>query len=233
MDLKYSLLGRLCFALSKTCKQNMNVFALDVECVATGQRSNDRAVAHIAVVDINENVVFNRFVQPSAKIRSYLTPLTGLVPGSLVGAPPLHDVLQELRGIFAENSILVGQNITKDIEWLGLEKSMDFLTYVDTGKMFGYTRRNGSVRYFSLRHLVRYLGGFEGAGTDIQVNEHCPVTDAVSALRIYKTYHSSTAQELERLAKKLSKCPPTIPFWKTCPYIDGVQVGPAHEYRGR
>lgn len=40
--------------------------------------SSDRDVARIAVVDEDENVVFDEYVKPEKEIVSYLTQLTGI-----------------------------------------------------------------------------------------------------------------------------------------------------------
>lgn len=40
--------------------------------------NSDRDVARIAVVDEEENVVFDQYVKPEKKIVSYLTQLTGI-----------------------------------------------------------------------------------------------------------------------------------------------------------
>lgn len=76
-------------------------FAIDVECVATGtgtkyvaacafaqirecfspfsnQNRSDRDVARIAVVNEDEQVVFDQYVKPEKEIVSYLTQLTGI-----------------------------------------------------------------------------------------------------------------------------------------------------------
>ena len=54
------------------------MYALDVECVATGKTHNDRAVAQIGLVDAYGRCVLNVYVKPKKEVVSYLTPLTGL-----------------------------------------------------------------------------------------------------------------------------------------------------------
>jgi len=43
-------------------------YSLDVECVATGAKHNDRAVAQIALVDQWERVILNFYVKPAEKV---------------------------------------------------------------------------------------------------------------------------------------------------------------------
>mmetsp|Transcript_33278 Transcript_33278/g.94274 ORF Transcript_33278/g.94274 Transcript_33278/m.94274 type:complete len:106 (+) Transcript_33278:282-599(+) len=57
--------------------QDSQYYSIDVECVATDTTHNARAVAHIAMVDQYERVIFNAYVKPSVPVVSYLTPLTG------------------------------------------------------------------------------------------------------------------------------------------------------------
>jgi len=50
-------------------QQSAPFFSVDVECVATGPQHNQRAVAHIAVVDQWERVLLNVYVLPKEKVR--------------------------------------------------------------------------------------------------------------------------------------------------------------------
>jgi hypothetical protein len=54
------------------------VFAIDVECVATGIQHNARSVAQVAVVDEWSRPIFNVYVKQDQPVLSYITELTGL-----------------------------------------------------------------------------------------------------------------------------------------------------------
>ncbi|KAG6578010.1 RNA exonuclease 4 [Phytophthora cinnamomi] len=157
-------------------------FAIDVECVATGNGTNDRDVARIAVVDEDEKVVFDQYVKPTKPIVSYLTQLTGITESNLEGAPDLEEALVRLKAILPVESVIVGQSIKKDLEWLTLQKPTDYKGEFDVADLFRLPMQltNGVVRYryFSLRHVAKYL-----LGQDIQEADHDPVIDAREARR--------------------------------------------------
>jgi hypothetical protein len=44
------------------------IFAIDVECIASGKTHNDREVAHIALVDGDEKLVLNLYVKPKGNV---------------------------------------------------------------------------------------------------------------------------------------------------------------------
>merc|ERR1719474_631691 len=52
--------------------------SLVVECVATGLTHNDRAVAHVALVDENRKVELNIYIKPEEDVVSYLQLITQL-----------------------------------------------------------------------------------------------------------------------------------------------------------
>ncbi|POM57325.1 hypothetical protein PHPALM_38175 [Phytophthora palmivora] len=157
-------------------------FAIDVECVATGNGTNDRDVARIAVVDEDEKVVFDQYVKPTKPIVSYLTQLTGITESNLEDAPDLEEALVRLKAILPVESVIVGQSIKKDLEWLTLQKPTDYKGEFDVADLFRLPMQstNGVVRYryFSLRHVAKYL-----LGHDIQEADHDPVIDAREAHR--------------------------------------------------
>mmetsp|Transcript_21887 Transcript_21887/g.69912 ORF Transcript_21887/g.69912 Transcript_21887/m.69912 type:complete len:302 (-) Transcript_21887:45-950(-) len=204
--------------------------SVDVECVATGQASSDRAVARVAFVDFHGNVLLDRLVRPEVPVLSYLTALTGIEPGELDKAATLAEVRAELIEKLPANAVLVGQAIKHDIHWLELEQGVHFRDQFDIAELFQVTFPNGRSRVFSLRHEVLHLSGFEGAGTDIQAGSHDPCVDAQLSLRIFARYAHASPAELKNAQRALSRAPPTLPFWKTTPLIDGVQLGPASYY---
>ena len=132
--------------------------ALDVECVATGRRHDNRSVCLVAVVDENENVILKRKVKPDKPIVSYLTPLTGVSRGDLDDGKKLSDVLTEVKALLGPDVVLVGQGTKSDIKWLQLEQGKDYDSVVDLGEMFKtYNSRYGNFSYFSLSHEANTL----------------------------------------------------------------------------
>ncbi|KAJ0396653.1 hypothetical protein P43SY_003002 [Pythium insidiosum] len=180
-------------------------FAIDVECVATGTGVDDRDVARIAVVNEDEDVFYDRYVKPDKAIVSYLTQLT------------------ELRQILPRESVIVGQSIKKDLEWLGLQKGDDYKQMFDVADLFRIPMqsKNGTIRYrnFSLRHVAKYL-----LGHDIQEADHDPVIDAKYAMKIFKQFrhlHENPGRR-DAVYQTLLQTPRTPSFAERYPVIDGV-----------
>ena len=109
-------------------------FSIDVECVATGVGHNARSVAQIALVDQFERCLLNVFVKPpdGVTVHSYLTPLTGLSKELIdTHGVSLEEAVTQLRLTLPKHAVLVGQNIAKDVQWLGLTEFADFAGMVD------------------------------------------------------------------------------------------------------
>ena len=88
---------------------------------------NSRAVGQISLVDEHEHVLCNLYVRPEQPVVSYLTPLTGLSQQLLAQhGMPLAQAVALLLQCLPNTAILVGQNIAKDVEWLGLKEGLHF-----------------------------------------------------------------------------------------------------------
>lgn len=110
------------------------VYSIDVECVASGPQHHDRVVGSIALVNHACEEVLHLLVLPDVPVASYLTPLTGLTAERLQAeGRPLADALGVLRDHLPPQAVLVGQNINKDVEWLGLKEGTDFAMQVCGG----------------------------------------------------------------------------------------------------
>ncbi len=130
---------------------------IDVECVASGRRHDERVVALIVVVDEKENVVLRRTVKQT-HVYNYLTTLTGLKPGDLDDGVPLEDALRDVKAIIGPDVILVGQGIKSDIKWLHLKEGVDYKSFIDLAIMFKtYNPRYGNYSMFSLVHEANTL----------------------------------------------------------------------------
>ena len=135
-------------------------YSIDVECVACGPTHlpSDKSVAFVAVVDQYETVVLKRKVKQTKPVLSYLTPLTGLTAGDLTGAPPLEDVVKEIKALLGKDAVIVGQKVDSDMYWLGLEKGVDYHSTVDLADMFKtYNPRFNNMSYFTLRNEANTL----------------------------------------------------------------------------
>ena len=126
------------------------LIAIDVECVATGPQHHDRAVAQISLVDAQCNPILNLYVRPDKPVVSYLTPLTGMTQEHLdAQGTDFASAVQTLRSQLPPSSVLVGQNILKDVEWLGLVRGTDFADMVDLSALLRcWNSRFNSYSYF-------------------------------------------------------------------------------------
>lgn len=63
-----------------------------------------------------------------------------------------------LRQVLPPTAVLVGMNIRKDIEWLGLLEGVDYAACIDLADLFRvYNPDKRSYTYFSLDHVVLYI----------------------------------------------------------------------------
>lgn len=132
--------------------------SVDVECVATGRRHDDRDVCFVAVVDDSEKVLLKKKVKPEKRIVSYLTPLTGFRAGDLDDGEKLSDVIADVKRILGPDVVLIGQNVQSDIKWLQLEEGTDYGEKAELSVMFrAYNRRYGKDFTFSLQHEANTL----------------------------------------------------------------------------
>ncbi len=110
---------------SKPVKAPEVFLCIDVECVATGRGHLNRTPVSVAVVDINEEILLYELIQPTVRVHSYLTDMTGFTAGMLSDRLPLADVIEGVHALLGPNVILVGQGIQNDIRWL----EVTFMTF--------------------------------------------------------------------------------------------------------
>jgi RNA exonuclease 4 len=111
-----------------------------------------------------------------------------------------------------------------DLTWLGLEKDVDFKGWFDVADLFRIPMQaNGSIRYryFSLRHVAKYL-----LGLDIQEADHDPIIDAQVAMKVFKQfrYLHETPPHRDAVYQTLLKTPRTPSFAERYPILDGVMM---------
>ena len=82
-----------------------------------------------------------------------------------------------------KNAILVGQNIGKDVEWLGLKEGEDFAAMIDLAALLRvWNERYGSFTYFGLAHAAKCWLGVR------EEEMHNAVTDAQRSVRLFNLY---------------------------------------------
>lgn len=199
-------------------------YSIDVECVATGNDHNARAVGQISLVDEYERVLLNIYVRPEEPITSYLTPLTGLTKEMLdTHGLPLAQAMKHLRDYLPPYAILVGQNIGKDVHWLSLREGIDFESMVDLAGLYKFWNAQfNSWSIFSLDHMARIVLGLDSHGAP-----HNAVGDALKSIRLFNYYRvfSQNPVMMGRVRDALMNNPIQDSFAKRYPLFEGVCMG--------
>ena len=151
--------------------------SVDVECVATGKRHDERTPCLVAVVEKNERVLLEKKVKPVEPVVSYLTPLTGLCAGDLDDGDSLENVIAEVKALLGPDVVLVGQGVKSDVEWLQLREGVDYQRTVELAELFKtYNPRYRNYSYFSLSHEANTLlrqGAFGMGGAELLMSKSC------------------------------------------------------------
>jgi len=203
-------------------------YSIDVEAVATGTDHNSRAVGQISLVDQNEQVLLNLHVKPPVPVVSYLTPLTGLTKEIIdVNGIPLEQAVAILRAHLPKHAVLVGQNIRKDVEWLGLKEGADFASMMDLAGLYRvWNQQYKSWSVFGQDHVARVLLN-EADESGASGNEHDAVKDAIKSMRLFKHHHhlQSSPSAWEAAQQALLATPPAPSFARRYPTFEGVCMG--------
>lgn len=199
-------------------------YSIDVECVATGRDHNSRAVAQISLVDQYEQIILNLYVRPQQPIVSYLTPLTGLTREIIEGQGiPLEEAVRILRQYLPQSSILVGQNIGKDVDWLQLKEGKDYQSLVDLSGIYRvWNTKYKTWSIFGQDHLAKVLLGW-----NTENSSHDAVGDAVKSIRLFNLYKTlqSDPQAWRRAQETVMTAEVQPSFAKRNPEFDGVCMG--------
>ena len=205
-------------------------FSIDVECVATGKEHNAREVAQIALVDQFERCLLNVYVETpdGATVHSYLTPLTGITAELIeANGVSLAEAVGQLRTALPKHAVLVGQNIGKDVQWLGLEEGQDFENMLDLAGVWRvWNKKYNSWSVFGQDHLVRVLLGVDMGA------QHNAAMDALKSIRLFNYWHyheslpdGAGKQALEEAKQRLLDTPPEPSFAKLNPSFEGCCMG--------
>eukprot|EP01052_Picozoa_sp_SAG31_P025540 SAG31_NODE_2243_length_6102_cov_5.923205_2_plen_146_part_00 len=132
--------------------------------------------------------------------------------------------MAELRAKLPANAVLVGQNILKDVQWLGLRHGTDFAQLVDlAGLLRCWNPRHGSFSYFGLDHYATvWLGDGRADG-----QAHDAADDAVKSCKLFNAYRATRADPvaLAKVEKRVIETPPAPSFAKLNPSWEGCCMG--------
>jgi len=205
-------------------------YVVKVSCVATGKGADDRSVGHIALVDWNRNTKANVFVKPSEPIVSYLEPLTSLTPELLDKyGYPLDKAVTIIRSELPSNAVLVGQNITMDLQWLGLRSGEDFRSFIDLRDLWrSWSPHYKSYTHYSLSHQTKCILG--AAPTE----KHSASMDAQTTMKLFQCYLWGRKYSMGFVHSKVAALQSTEiapSFAKRHPTFEGVQMQ-SKKYKG-
>jgi RNA exonuclease 4 len=205
------------------------IASIDVECVATGTKWNDRTPGQIGLAKGSEESVPSQkcwYIKPESEVKSYLTPLTGL-DAELIESKglPQEEALTGVRAFLGASTVLVGQNISQDIKWLGLEEGVDYAATVDLAHCLQfYSPGENRYRVFSLEHTAKtWLGEEYSEG-----RPHDAATDAEWSIRLFEYFCSLVLEQkwalLQELEHKTLTTTPKVPFARKHPIYEGCEV---------
>lgn len=135
---------------------------------------------------------------------------------------PLEQAIQHVKTHLPKSAILVGQNISKDVEWLGLKDGEDFGQLMDlTGLFRIYNPKYKSYSVFSQDHLAKTLLQWDISET------HDAVGDAIKSVRLFNLHQSvqSNPDAWKHICDKLLESSPEPSFAKKNPSFEGVCMG--------
>ena len=138
----------------------------------------------------------------------------------------LDQALATLRTHLPKNAWLVGQNILKDVQWLGLVEGVDFAAQVDLAALLRvFNPRFGSYTYFGQDHYVRAWLGEEAARGE--GDSHDALADARCSMMLFQAYrrvqHDPKAVAAIGARALSTRARPS--FAKLNPEFEGVCMG--------
>ena len=160
-------------------------------------------------------------------VASYLTPLTGLSAELLdAHGVSLAEAIAAVRNALPPHAVLVGQNIAKDVEWLGLREGTDFAGMVDLAGVWRvWNEKYKSWSVFGHDHLVKTL-----LGSDV-AEQHNAAIDALKSVRLFNYYAflqspgGGGEPAVEAAKRRLLETPPEPSFAKKNPSWEGCCMG--------
>ena len=187
------------------------------------------------MVDQEEKTLFDRYVKPDVPVVSHLTELTGLTEEHLRDAKGLKEVMADLHKIIdPKKTVIVGQGIEHDLEWLDLQPNRDIKGFVNVAHIFRLRRKDKPAPAASAA-----AGGDGGSGgdgpaaaatateaekpryiyfslrhtvklllnIDMQENEHSPILDAAYAMRLFNKYKDAPPAYIKAIQQTLISSP--------------------------
>jgi len=199
------------------------IFCIDVECVASTKQHTGRSVAQIAMVNEYGQPVLNMLIKQEQPVESYITELTGITKEVLeANQIPMEEAMATLRQQLPQNSILVGYNILKDVQWLGLQEREDFSHLIDLSALFRvWNPQRNDFTAFSQDHCAMVWLGIADRAS------HDALTDAGISMHLFNAYRSTQydSLRLSQLQYMTLNAPRVLGFSARFPEVDGCCMG--------
>lgn len=154
---------------------------------------------------------------------SYITPLTGLTKDLIdKHGISMAEAMVTLRRNLPPNAILVGQNILKDVQWLGLVEGTDYSSLIDLSALFQvWNPQRNSMTGFGQDHCAKVWLGIHDS------ESHDALADAVISVSLFNAYRSVQDDpiRLSQLQYATLSAPRLPSFSAANPTVDNCCMG--------
>ncbi|KAL4646766.1 Interferon-stimulated 20 kDa exonuclease-like 2-like [Arapaima gigas] len=166
----------------KFCDNVLKYLAIDCEMVGTGPKGCQNELARCSIVSYNGDVVYDRYIKPTAPVTDFRTRWSGITRAHLKNAKPFTQARNEILKIL-KGKVVVGHAIHNDFKSLSYSHpsslTRDTSRIPLLNKKAGFPERQPA----SLKKLTKAL-----LNRDIQADRsgHSSVEDARAAMELYK-----------------------------------------------
>lgn len=159
-------------------------FALDCEMVGIGRGGVDSALARVSIINWDNEIVLDTFVQVSDNVTDYRTYISGIRKEDIesISAMPLIEVRTVVQNIL-RGKVLIGHGLENDLKALGIKHP-----WCDMRDTAAYRPLMKEVLpgAFAPRKLRDLASDVLGLKIQEPGRAHNPVEDAMASMEIYK-----------------------------------------------
>jgi len=137
---------------------------------------NKNMLARVSIINSKYETIYDKFVQPTAKVTDYRTPVSGIRPEDIEHGETFAIVKKEVTQII-ENKLLVGHSVEHDFKALQISHPKNMIRDTSMYSKFLQLTKGQTP---SLKRLALHF-----LGANIQEGEHSSVQDAKAALQLY------------------------------------------------